>query len=154
MLQSFSKNFVQIVAAVTACFLSTSVILSTALTSPSSTALFEKYDLHLGIKNQKKCSRRSVFSAFPSFVATVAISSSSSRANALDIDSFLKKDFEYKNNEIVKPQMSDDEALCKFGAPSKLTGNACLRAGTFFRFVHNTLFMSFFLLTDLLIFRN
>jgi len=71
------------------------------------------------------CSRRSVFSAFPAFVVTVAISSSS-RVDALDIDSFIKKELD---NETVKPQMSDDEALCKFGSPSPKTGSACVRAG-------------------------
>jgi hypothetical protein len=52
--------------------------------------------------------------------------SSSSRADALDYDSFMNKEL---NNEAEKPKMSEDEALCRFGSPSQKTGNACLQAG-------------------------
>ncbi len=47
-------------------------------------------------------------------------------SGALDMDSFIAKELDVKKEP---PKMGDDEALCRFGAPSKKTGEACLRAG-------------------------
>ena len=53
---------------------------------------------------------------------------------ALDMDAFARKELaEEPCNDRVskkcKPQLSEDEALCRFGQPSPKTGEACLRAG-------------------------
>ena len=48
-----------------------------------------------------------------------------SAAQALDMDAFVASSL----TPSQPASMSDDEALCKFGAPSKQTGEACLRAG-------------------------
>mmetsp|Transcript_982 Transcript_982/g.2531 ORF Transcript_982/g.2531 Transcript_982/m.2531 type:complete len:184 (+) Transcript_982:179-730(+) len=62
--------------------------------------------------------------------ATLAVSSKPAPSVALDFDAFVSRELGTNNNGRVEPaKMSDDEALCKFGAPSKATGNACLRAG-------------------------
>ena len=55
--------------------------------------------------------RRSTLLAFPA-TALAVLGSSPSNANAAD-----------------GKTMSDDEALCKFGSPSKKVGDACVRAG-------------------------
>ena len=55
--------------------------------------------------------RRSTLLAFPAAAALVVLGSSPSNANA------------------DGKTMSDDEALCKFGSPSKKVGDACVRAG-------------------------
>jgi hypothetical protein len=52
--------------------------------------------------------------------------SSSSSAWALDMDAFMNQEL---NKDSVKPTLSQDEALCRFGQPSQATGEACLRAG-------------------------
>ena len=54
--------------------------------------------------------------------------------NALDIDSFMQKEIENetcneKTDKKCKPKLSDDEALCRFGQPSRETGEACIRSG-------------------------
>lgn len=68
--------------------------------------------------------RRFTFLAVPAIaLASVA---SPSPSVALDMDSFIAKELDVKKEP---PKMGDDEALCKFGAPSKKTGEACLRAG-------------------------
>jgi len=54
--------------------------------------------------------RRSTLLAFPA--AALLLATSPSNANAAD-----------------GKTMSDDEALCKFGSPSKKVGDACVRAG-------------------------
>jgi len=53
--------------------------------------------------------------------------SSASPSVALDIDSFMARELEMDKK--VEPKLTEDEALCRFGSPSKGTGNACLRAG-------------------------
>lgn len=70
--------------------------------------------------------RRSTVLAFPAFVMMAGMVSFSSPSVALDIDSFMARELD---NGKVTPKMSEDEALCRFGSPSKGTGNACLRAG-------------------------
>ncbi len=65
--------------------------------------------------------RRLAFLAVPAIAMGIAAPS-----NALDMDSFIAKELDVKKEPA---KMGDDEALCKFGAPSKQTGNACLRAG-------------------------
>jgi hypothetical protein len=46
----------------------------------------------------------------------------------LDIDAFMKKELDADGPK-VQAKLSDDEALCRFGAPSKEVGEACVRAG-------------------------
>eukprot|EP00536_Pseudo-nitzschia_multiseries_P012263 jgi/Psemu1/290174/fgenesh1_pg.460_\ len=77
--------------------------------------------------------RRSAMRALP--LAFVAMASPS-MAQALDMDAFMAKELDSSNNKNNNnnkndgsKKMSDDEALCRFGAPAKETGNACLRAG-------------------------
>jgi len=53
--------------------------------------------------------------------------------SGLDIDRFVEKELDTNTcNETTdkkcRPKMSEDEALCRFGQPSRRTGEACLRA--------------------------
>jgi len=53
---------------------------------------------------------------------------------ALDVDAFVNDQLagETCNDRVdkkCKPKLSDDEALCRFGFPSKEVGEACQRAG-------------------------
>lgn len=67
--------------------------------------------------------RRLAFLAVPAIAMGLAAPS-----NALDMDAFMAKEL---GTDVKKEpaKMNDDEALCKFGAPAKKTGEACLRAG-------------------------
>jgi hypothetical protein len=49
-------------------------------------------------------------------------------SNALDVDAFIRKELESDSKD-KQPQLSDDEALCKYGQPGKERGDACVRAG-------------------------
>ena len=49
-------------------------------------------------------------------------------AHALDMDSFVNQELATSSDANNK-KLSDDEALCKFGQPSKDRGDACVRAG-------------------------
>lgn len=74
-----------------------------------------------------KLSRRSFLIAAPLIAAPAA-------AMALDMDAFMNKELESttcdeKVNKKCIPKLSEDEALCRFGSPSKKTGEACIRAG-------------------------
>ena len=71
--------------------------------------------------------RRSTVLAFPAFIMMAGMVSSASPSVALDIDSFMARELEMDKK--VEPKLTEDEALCRFGSPSKGTGNACLRAG-------------------------
>jgi hypothetical protein len=78
-------------------------------------------------------SRRSFF-ALPFVV--IAGGSGPAISNALDMDAFMKQELESgttcneKTGKNCEPKkLSEDEALCRFGAPAKETGEACLRAG-------------------------
>jgi hypothetical protein len=80
-----------------------------------------------------KISRRSVL-MLP-FIATAAATSSPAAALALDIDAFVNKALDTggkcdeKMDKKCRPNLSDDEALCRFGQASKEVGEACVRAG-------------------------
>jgi hypothetical protein len=89
--------------------------------------------------NNVVISRRSAF-LIPTTAAIITMITSSSStlpaAEALDIDSFIQKELDdtsttcnEKTDKKCKPKLSTDEALCRFGQPSKSTGDACLRAG-------------------------
>lgn len=58
--------------------------------------------------------------------AAVVVTLPNSPASALDFDAFESS---LISNDSFKPEVSDDEALCKFGAPGKAMGEACERAG-------------------------
>jgi hypothetical protein len=66
------------------------------------------------------------FSALVATTATVKISSPPAAAWALDMNAF-------ENSQLGKsdqpPLLSADEGLCRYGAPGKETGDACVRAG-------------------------
>jgi hypothetical protein len=70
--------------------------------------------------------RRSALLAFPAIAMIAGQVFTPSPSRALDFDSFIEKE---PDNKKVETKMSEDEALCRFGSPSKGTGNACLRAG-------------------------
>ena len=80
-------------------------------------------------------SRRLFFQrSIPYVVAATAILPDAS--NALDMDAFMQKELDSdaqncdeKTDKRCKPKLTDDQALCRFGQPSKETGEACLRAG-------------------------
>ena len=59
-------------------------------------------------------------------VAPVSIMISPTLTNALDMDAFASSQL---TADTPKKELSDDEALCKFGAPGKQRGEACQRAG-------------------------
>ncbi|CAB9516239.1 expressed unknown protein [Seminavis robusta] len=49
---------------------------------------------------------------------------------ALDMDAFMSQELSSnRGNDASLKEMSDDEALCKFGQPSKERGEACIRMG-------------------------
>jgi hypothetical protein len=88
-----------------------------------------------GAYSSKQLSRRSFFVA-PIAVSTAAMAlvAVPTAAMALDMDAFINKELESttcdeKINKKCQPKLSDDEALCRFGSPSKATGEACVRAG-------------------------
>ena len=73
-------------------------------------------------------SRRSFLAVVPTVMAA-----SAAPALALDIDSFMQKELDNetcddRTSKKCKPKLTEDEALCRFGQPSKRTGEACLRA--------------------------
>jgi hypothetical protein len=76
-----------------------------------------------------KVSRRSFLVTLP-----LVTGLSTPDANALDFDSFIQGELDAtpcdeKTSKKCKPQMTKDQAMCRFGQPSPETGNACLRAG-------------------------
>lgn len=75
-------------------------------------------------QNLKACSGRRAFFKNASLVLPMVLSIDP--AIALDVDAFMNKELDTDNK---KTKLTDDEALCKFGSPSKETGNACVRAG-------------------------
>jgi len=55
-------------------------------------------------------------------------------AKALDMDAFASQELKSSSSSSSRSgsdgnKMSDDEALCKFGQPSKQRGDACVRIG-------------------------
>ena len=72
--------------------------------------------------------RRSTLLAFPAFAMIAGQALFPSPSRALDFDSFMANELA-NDNKKVETKMSEDEALCRFGSPSKKTGEACLRAG-------------------------
>jgi len=69
--------------------------------------------------------------AAASFLVAVSATSSSSPAAvvlALDFDAFESSEIT-KDETKSAPVLSDDEALCRYGAPGKAMGEACERAG-------------------------
>ena len=106
------------------------------------TTFVDSYSLKKGPSSSEQLSRRSAFQLVPRafVVATVTASAvvlsspPTKSANALDIDSFIQKelDSETCDEKVDKKcirKLSEDEALCRFGQPSKETGEACRRAG-------------------------
>jgi hypothetical protein len=77
--------------------------------------------------NKPAISRRGFALSLP-FIAAAAAAATPTISNALDMDAFMKKELE-SDTSPKETQMSDDEALCRFGQPSKDTGEACVRAG-------------------------
>lgn len=75
-------------------------------------------------ENEKSCSGRRAFFQNASFVLPMVLNIDPARA--LDVDAFMNKELDADNK---KTQLSDDEALCKFGSPNQKTGDACVRAG-------------------------
>lgn len=81
--------------------------------------------------------RRDVLNHFGKFVATAALTSivgSGGEANALDFDSFEKGQIEKdtlqcdpKRDPKCIPKLTEDEALCKYGAGGNSRGMACRR---------------------------
>jgi hypothetical protein len=59
-------------------------------------------------------------------VATAHSQQHAAAAWALDMEAFINQEL---TKDSVKPMLSEDEALCRFGQPSRTTGEACLRAG-------------------------
>lgn len=82
-------------------------------------------------------SRRSFFSQLAFGASALAVVNShitQQPALALDMDAFVQKELsnevcDERTNKKCMPKLTDDQALCRFGQPSKETGEACLRAG-------------------------
>ena len=71
------------------------------------------------------------FRAAASFLAVTATTTTSfppAVVLALDFDAFESSEIT-KDETKSAPVLSDDEALCKYGAPGKAMGEACERAG-------------------------
>ena len=72
-------------------------------------------------------SRRNLFKVIgtgivSSYIATEGVKT----ANALDMDAFMNKEL---NDDKNKLEVSDDIKTCKYAAPGKEKGDACVRAG-------------------------
>jgi hypothetical protein len=87
-------------------------------------------------RNADPLSRRNLFGFVPALV--IAYSTAVMHpfeANGLDIDSFVQNELKADDNcndrtsKKCKPNLTEYEALCRFGQPSTRTGEACLRAG-------------------------
>lgn len=81
------------------------------------------------VSDPSKATRRSFLVTLPFLTGM-----STSAVNALDFDSFIQKELDStpcdeKKDKKCSPQLTADEAMCRFGQPSPATGNACLRAG-------------------------
>ena len=102
-------------------------------------------ELQIAPTTTRATSRRSLLATMltgtTTLMAVVAVSPFPAQA-VLDIESFLAKEdttksntpYQYRtksssNNTGDGKTMSDDEALCRFGSPSKKVGEACVRAG-------------------------
>lgn len=102
-------------------------------------------ELQIAPTTTRATSRRSLLATMltgtTTLMAVVAVSPFPAQA-VLDIESFLAKEDTTKSNTPYQYRtkssssttgdgktMSDDEALCRFGSPSKKVGEACVRAG-------------------------
>jgi hypothetical protein len=81
-------------------------------------------------------SRRSFFAHLTTQVAVGAsvLATNSQSSVALDMDAFAQKELssekcDERTDKKCQPKLTEDQALCRFGQPSKETGAACLRAG-------------------------
>lgn len=71
--------------------------------------------------------RRKVFSSVGSSIAVSFLTLGGSKASsALDMDAFMSKELEGDKN---KSEISDDVKTCKYAAPGRAKGDACVRAG-------------------------
>lgn len=61
-------------------------------------------------------------------VMTTCGITSSTTAQALDMDAFESSILSKDATTDLSPKLNDDEALCKYGAPGKAMGEACSRA--------------------------
>jgi hypothetical protein len=66
---------------------------------------------------------RRLFMSIP--FAIVCASERPFKAIALDMEAFMTSELQKSN----QPKLSDDQLLCQYGAPSRVTGDACIRAG-------------------------
>ena len=99
-------------------------------------------ELQIAPTTTRATSRRSLLATMltgtTTLLAVVAVSPFPAQA-VLDIESFLANDkettpYQYRTKSSSSTTgdgktMSDDEALCRFGSPSKKVGEACVRAG-------------------------
>ena len=72
-------------------------------------------------------SRRKIFKTVGSSIAVSFLTLGGSKSSsALDMDAFMSKELEGDKN---KSEISDDVKTCKYAAPGKVKGDACVRAG-------------------------
>ena len=70
-------------------------------------------------------SRRKTFQNLFSMTLSTILLSKASPANALDMDAFMNKELDTDKTKSVE---SDDVKTCKYAAPGKEKGDACVRA--------------------------
>ena len=58
-------------------------------------------------------------------LAIVVASEGPFKTMALDMEAFMTSELQKSN----QPKLTDDQLLCQYGAPSRATGDACIRAG-------------------------
>jgi hypothetical protein len=58
-------------------------------------------------------------------LAIVIASEGPLKSRALDMEAFMTSELQKSN----PPKLTDDQLLCQYGAPSRNTGDACIRAG-------------------------
>mmetsp|Transcript_4761 Transcript_4761/g.7032 ORF Transcript_4761/g.7032 Transcript_4761/m.7032 type:complete len:166 (+) Transcript_4761:179-676(+) len=68
--------------------------------------------------------RRSIISGI--MTAAAALVTSPNAVRALDMDAFIQSEL---SKDAPKADLTEDEALCKFGGPGPAVGAACQRAG-------------------------
>mmetsp|Transcript_32057 Transcript_32057/g.67387 ORF Transcript_32057/g.67387 Transcript_32057/m.67387 type:complete len:180 (-) Transcript_32057:104-643(-) len=99
--------------------------LRSSSSSSSSSTLCNSPEGNNGIERREALNN--LFRNMPLAIAAAAAITSSSPAQALDMDAFESSLLNEASKELI-PTLNDDEALCKYGAPGKAMGEACTRA--------------------------
>ena len=94
-----------------------------------STRLYSNDNKNMENDKGNNSSRRNMFKYIGAGIAATYITASSSTVQpsyALDMDAFINKELEVDK---TKTEVSEDAKTCRYGAPGREKGDACVRAG-------------------------